>query len=108
MANGEGMWAAISEVRTQGAKHEREIGVLDSRVADLKEDVNQIGEENRKTRREVNSHVDKKVGEVNDLADLKFTALEARFDRVVTTFRWVIGLSVPAVCTLLGLLIGKS
>lgn len=108
MSDGEGHWAAIAELRNLGAKHDREVGVLDSRVAMLKEDVNGLGEETRKTRHEMRNQISATELRVTDHVDERVGDLEKRIDRLLSSLRWVIGLSVPAVCTLLGLLIGRS
>lgn len=70
---------------------------MDSKVGGLKEDVDDLGAETRKTRSELSKQIAASETRMNE-----------RFDRMVMTGRWVIGLSVPAVCTLLGILIGKT
>lgn len=89
--------AAINDLRRTTTAHERELGGLGSKVGDLKEDVDELGSETRKTRNELSKQIAACEARIN-----------ARFDRMVTTGRWVIGLCVPAVCTLLGILIGKT
>lgn len=119
MANGEGHWAAIAELRDGHTRHERELGGISARVESLNTDVNELGEETRKTRHalkndlaatemRITDHVDQRMDAQAEATRAELTALNNRFDRAISTLRWVIGLSVPAVCTLLGLLIGSQ
>ena len=90
------------------ARHERELGTLSKGLTNLEGDVNQIAEEARSHRHGMRNDMAAMELRVNKHVDERVNDLEARIDRMITTWRWVVGLSVPAVCTLLGLLIGKS
>lgn len=90
------------------ARHERELGALSKGQADLEADVNHIAEEARKTRHDTRNALTVMEGRLEEHVDARIASLEQRFDRMIATGRWVLGLSVPVICTLLGLLIGKS
>lgn len=108
MPNTASMDPEIAELRASSVRHERELGTLLKGQADLEGDVNQIGDEARKTRHDLRNQIAAAEGRMVTHTDERFTQLEARLDRMITTGRWVIGLSVPAVCTLLGVLIGRT
>ncbi len=89
--------AALNELRKTSTRHERELGIAQTRVDGLAQDVAALDQDNRAFRAEVLNEVTTFKKEVNE-----------RFDRGINLLKWFIGLSVPAVCTLLGMLIGKS
>jgi predicted neutral ceramidase superfamily lipid hydrolase len=71
--------------------------VLDNKATEAEKDVNGIAAEVRAARVDMAKRIDDRSAE-----------LEHRFDRMIATGRWVIGLSIPAICTLLGILIGST
>ena len=102
-----------------GSKHDREVGVLDSRVGDLKEDVDGLGTEVRKTRHEnrelitkmearLIKEMEKTAAAEREHNDSEVAALKDRWDRMLKWLQWLGGVSVPAIGILVGLLIGKA
>lgn len=64
MSNGEGHWAAIAELRAGYTAHEREFGLVNGRleaalgeIAEVKTDVNNLGEDIRKTRHDLRDQI---------------------------------------------------
>lgn len=106
--DGEDQWTALNKLSERNAHHGERIAVLDSRMGDVQTDVDKIGEEQRRTRHDLRNQITAVEGRVIAHTDERYFELQARFDRMINTFRWVIGLSVPTICTLIGILLGKS
>ena len=101
MSNGEGHWAAIAELRATDTRHERELGTLASRSADLTEDVNKLGDEVRKTRHDLGNKISAAEGRLMK---------EIRNDRdaSISTWRFRIMVVVPVLCVVLTFVLARG
>lgn len=102
------MTDSLAELRINQTRHERELGALISGLSDVKDDVNSIAEDARKSRHDLRNQITVTEQRIGSHVDQRISELSVRIDRMIGTFRWVVGLSVPAVCTLAGILIGKT
>ena len=98
---GEGQWAAISELRQGHAAHERELGGLAEKTATLADDVNNLADEQRKTRHDLRAQI---------------TATEARLmkelrverDVELAAWRFRIMVAVPVFCVILTFALARA
>ena len=73
------------------------LAVAENKVSDLHEDINAVGQKVDNSEKSVK-------GYVND----KISALETRLDRGITWVKWGVGLALPIIFTLVGVLLGKG
>ena len=98
---GEGTWAAISELRGGHTAHERELGELDIKVDNLSDDVVNLTSEVRQGRHDLRAQI---TGvEARLLKELK-----AERDAELTTWRWRVVVAVPVLCVILTFALARA
>lgn len=119
MPDGDDHWTAITALRDGHTRHERELGGLSSKTADLAQDVNELGEETRKTRHDLRSAISASEGRLSaefrqGLAELdkksreRTAATDQRLTDLVSRWRQLVVVAAPAVMTAIGWLIGRG
>jgi len=94
---GDGHWAAIGELRRELSEQKARTAVNESQLADLRGDINGIGQKVDESETRVKRYVNTEVGSVRD-----------RMDRGINWMKWGVGISFPIIFTLVGVLLGKG
>ena len=91
----------VTELRAATVRHERELGALTSKTADLDRDVNNLAAEQRKTRHELRSQISAAEGRL-------MKELRADRDATLSAWRFRVVVAVPVFCVILTFALARA